>query len=96
MDLEQRITCLEGIIANMMKSGEYSFNKNVKFERNILIKDGVNIQTQGTTGTKIGTSASQKIGFFGQTPKVQVPTASIPSTAAGIVITLKEFGFYET
>lgn len=64
--------------------------------KDIHMGDGRNIITAQGTGTMIGTEASQKIGFFGKTPKAQVPTASVPSTAAGIVITLKDFGFYES
>lgn len=73
-DIEQlndRVAYLEGIIANMMKSGEYTLNKNVTFQRNIQLKDKVNIAVESTTGTKIGTAATQKIGFFGATPVVQ-------------------------
>ncbi len=33
--------------------------------------DGVNFSFGSTTGTKIGTASTQKIGFFGHTPAVQ-------------------------
>jgi hypothetical protein len=45
-----------------------------------------NIVTDTTTGTKIGTSTSQKIGFFDKTPVVQ-PTAVADATDAATVIT---------
>ena len=93
--LKQRIEYLEGFIANLAKSGEYTLWKDSVYYRDLRLKD-VDIHVGTATGTKIGTTASQKLGFFGQTPKVQVPTASVPSTAAGIILTLKEFGFYET
>ena len=45
-----------------------------------------NIVTDTTTGTKIGTSTTQKIGFFDKTPVVQ-PTAVADATDAATVIT---------
>ena len=33
--------------------------------------DGANLTFGTTTGTKIGTTTSQKLGFFGKTPVVQ-------------------------
>lgn len=36
-----------------------------------LVLDTVNISTDTTTGTQIGTGATQKLGFFGVTPAVQ-------------------------
>lgn len=35
------------------------------------LEDGANIAVGATTGTEIGTAASQKLGFFGATPVVQ-------------------------
>lgn len=37
----------------------------------ITIEDAKNIKLNTTTGTKIGTAATQKIGFLGATPVVQ-------------------------
>lgn len=88
--LKQRIEYLEGVIKTLNLSDRFMFTKHLQ------IMDGRNIQVAIGVGTKIGTAASQKLGFFGKTPKVQVPTASVPSTADGIITTLKEFGFYET
>jgi hypothetical protein len=51
-----------------------------------LAADAQNISTDITTGTKIGTSTSQKIGFFDKTPVVQ-PTAVADATDAATVIT---------
>ena len=42
---------------------------------------------KATTGTKIGTSATQKIGFYNATPVVQ-PSAN-PDTTDGLVATLE-------
>ncbi|NUI82594.1 hypothetical protein, partial [Staphylococcus borealis] len=40
------------------------------------VKDGYNIQLGNNTGTKIGTSPNQKIGFYGKTPIEQQKTLS--------------------
>jgi hypothetical protein len=44
------------------------------------------IVTDTTTGTKIGTATTQKLGFFDKTPVVQ-PTAVADATDAATVIT---------
>lgn len=38
---------------------------------NLTFADAVNIVTNGTTGTKIGTATSQKLAFFNSTPIIQ-------------------------
>ncbi len=48
--------------------------------------DAINIAFDTTTGTKIGTATSQKIGFWNATPAVQ-PTAVADATNATDVIT---------
>ena len=48
----------------------------------IQMFDGRNIQTGKTTGTKIGTETSQKLGFYNTTPVVQGSTISDPSGQA--------------
>lgn len=50
-----------------------------------------NLVTSTTTGTKIGTSATQKIGFFGGTPIVR-PVLATGSTADQIIIALQSLG----
>jgi hypothetical protein len=45
-----------------------------------------NIVTDTTTGTKIGTATTQKLGFYNATPVVQ-PTAVADATDAASVIT---------
>lgn len=46
----------------------------------LLFQDAVNLQFNTTTGTKIGTATSQKIGFYGVTPVVQ-PAAYVQTFA---------------
>ena len=50
------------------------------------LSDAGNIQVGTTTGTKIGTGTTQKIGFYNATPVVQ-PTAVADATDAATVIT---------
>jgi hypothetical protein len=54
--------------------------------RAITVSDGGNVVLGTTTGTKIGTGTTQKIGFYNATPVVQ-PTAVADATDAASVIT---------
>lgn len=54
------------------------------FTKLIQMLDGRNIQVGKTTGTKIGTETSQKIGFFGVTPVVQ-QNAVTPATGGAVI-----------
>ena len=54
--------------------GDYIiFNKGSQFQ------DGKNVQFGKTTGTKIGTNSTEKIGFFGATPVVRQTANTAPS-----------------
>jgi hypothetical protein len=64
-DLLQRILDLEGRLNQLEKSDRYFYQKDIQ------MNDGRNVLLGLTSGTKIGTSASQKIGFWGTTPVVQ-------------------------
>ena len=68
-------------VRNIIREELASFMKQSKyvFDRPIQILDGNDIVLPQTIGTRIGTSASQKIGFFGVTPAVQPPAITIPS-----------------
>lgn len=79
--LNERITYLEGVIAGMVKTGSYTFRKDVLFYDGIEIREGQNIVLDATTGTQIGTANTQKLGLWGTTPVVQ-PTA-IANVASG-------------
>lgn len=50
------------------------------FADDIIFADAKNIQVNTTTGTKIGTATTQKIGFWNATPNVQ-PTTAITAAA---------------
>lgn len=51
---------------NLVSSSDWSFTSST-----LTIGDGNNIVINTTTGTKIGTGATQKIGFWNATPAVQ-------------------------
>ena len=97
MNTEDRLAYLEGVVAALVASDRYTFQKHLQF------LDGRNIQAGRSVGTKIGTAADQKIGFFGKTPIVQQSAITAPSgggsvdsqsrTAIGLIITaLQNFG----
>lgn len=45
----------------------------------IYLKDSLNLELGTTTGTKIGTSATQKLALYGATPIVQPADIGAPS-----------------
>lgn len=49
------------------------------FAKTVQLQDGRNFQFGQSTGTKLGTSATQKIGFFGNTPVVKQPAITPPT-----------------
>lgn len=53
----------------------------VTFSDDITIADAQNIIVNATTGTKIGTATTQKIGFFNAAPVVQQANTVVPRTA---------------
>jgi hypothetical protein len=57
---------------------------NTYLNGNINISDGSNIVFTSTTGTKIGTSASEKLAFYGDTPDVQPTTAITGATVTHV------------
>ena len=52
----------------------------IKDNGNLLAADGINFEFNTTTGTKIGTATSQKIGFWNVAPIVQPTTAIAAAT----------------
>jgi len=65
-------------LAFMVKS------KKLVFPYPMQILDGNDILLGQAHGTRIGTTATQKLGFFGATPAVQ--QAAIPTPAGGATI----------
>ena len=57
----------------------YELSDRFIMPKTFQLMDGRNIQLGKSTGTKIGTEASQKIGFFGVSPVAQQSHISSPS-----------------
>lgn len=84
-DLGKSVTTQYGIHINGMTSGgtNYAIYTGAGlsyFGDNVQIADGKNVVLGTTTGTKIGTAATQKLGFYNSTPTAQPSTAG---TTAG-------------
>ena len=81
--LQDRVRTLEKVLFDLA-------HKDRLIISNLLqLMDGRNIQTGLTTGTKIGTATSQKLGFWGVTPVVQpstVGTTGLISAGAGTAV----------
>lgn len=76
--LKKRVELLENVIADLVYSDRYIFQKNVQ------LMDGRNMQFGLGTGTKIGTATTQKLSFYGVTPIVQ--QGAIASPAGGLTV----------
>lgn len=87
--LEIRILQLEQRLNSIEKSDRLIIFKNMEF------LDGRKIQLGTKTGTTFGTSALQKIGFYGHAPIAQ-QTAAQPYTAPDIGGILKNLGLLTT
>ena len=57
-------------------------NDRYFLQLDLEMKDGNNVMLGGTTGTKIGTTASQKLSFHGVDPVIQASSISAPSGQA--------------
>ena len=67
-------------------TGNITLNGNVTITGVVSLTDSSNIQIGTGTGTKIGTSTTQKISFYNATPVVQ-PSAVADATDAASAIT---------
>ena len=74
MDEQQVRQIIRDELGDLLRSDKYLF------QRHIQMFDGRNIQTGRTTGTKIGTSTLQKIGFYGVNPVTQPDLLTDPVT----------------
>jgi hypothetical protein len=68
-------------IVDISEAAAASKNKRITLTELFKIPDAVDIETGTTTGTKIGTATTQKIGFYNATPVVQ------PAAVADIAVT---------
>jgi hypothetical protein len=89
----------KGAIGDSSGGGTYNINTRgdagnteairlVIDENGLTITDAHNIVVGTTTGTKIGTATSQKLGFFNATPVVQPASTSADATDLATAITL--------
>ena len=58
---------------------DVEINSNFSFNFDVTIADTKNIVLGTTTGTKIGTSTSQKLAFFNKTPITQQASIASPT-----------------
>lgn len=73
---KKRLETVETLIAQLIKTDRYTVGRTLQFH------DGRNVQTGLTTGTKIGTSTSQKLGFWNKTPVDQPADSGTASTVS--------------
>lgn len=62
------------VIGQHMRKDQYLFDKG------IVMMDGRNIKLGQSTGTKFGTSTTEKLAFYGVTPIVQASNISTLAT----------------
>lgn len=99
--LEQRILILE------QENSMFRLGRTFQFNKDLNIRDKYNMVLGTTTGTKFGTSATQKLSFYGKTPVVQYGNIDVPSGGATIdsqardkitlvILALREIGILPT
>jgi hypothetical protein len=59
-------------------------------DRSITVSDGGNVVLGTTTGTKIGTATTQKLGFYNATPVVQPAAVADATTAIDVITQLND------
>lgn len=74
--LEEELTQLKAFIFKDKTTTEDTFR------RNLVLLD-VDIKLSSSTGTKIGTATTQKLGFFNHAPVVQQGAVTTPSGGGG-------------
>lgn len=73
---------------HLSAADELRMDTTTRFLANVLMTDGTNIDIGPTNGTKIGLASSQKIGFWGVTPKIQPSGTPAAATDLATVIAL--------
>jgi uncharacterized protein YkwD len=85
--LKQKVAELEKQILFLVRSDRYLF------QRDIELTEGRNVKTSGLNGTKISTTASQKIAFHGSTPVIQRTSASQAAVATTAATQTTPYGY---
>jgi hypothetical protein len=85
-------------IVDISEAAAASKNKSITLTELFKIPDAVDIETGTSTGTKIGTATTQKLGFWDKTPVVQPTTgisgATFDLTVAAVFIQHSTFDGY--
>ena len=76
-DSHWKVVDSAGTVTDLTQTAETTFSADITFD------DGIDIAVNTSTGTKIGTASTQKLGFFGATPVVQ---ASALTAADGATV----------
>lgn len=77
--MEQEIQQLKMEMAELKSKLDFFIKQDrYLFQRDVEMFNGRNIKVGKGTGTKIGTSASEKLAFFGKTPIVQPTVYTAP------------------
>ena len=80
MNPEEKIRQLEARLNELEKSSAFFFKKDIQ------MYDGRNLIFNGATGTRIGTSVTQKLGLWNVTPIIQPTVYATAITDIGTVI----------
>lgn len=86
-DLNERIDTTLKIIAEIAKElqrievkiNAFDYSDKFIFQKHLQIADGRKIFLGTTTGTRIGSATTEKIGFYNKTPVVQAGAISSPT-----------------
>jgi hypothetical protein len=77
------------LVLKLMKAGTLTTALSIANDGSLTLPGAANIVLSATTGTKIATATSQKLGFFNATPVVQQASiADITTTATGTEISV--------
>lgn len=60
---------------------------------NVIVDDGANIVVSATTGTKVASATTQKLGFWNATPIVQPASASQAAVGVTAATSTTPFGY---
>lgn len=71
---------------NVEVVGNLTISNNFTISGDITLAEGSDFVLGTSTGTKFGTSTSQKLAFFGKTPLPQQGAITAPATQTGVYV----------
>lgn len=89
-DIHDTITVNELILSKLKSDGGGA--GNIICSSSLQLSGGRNIQCSATTGTKVATSTTQKLGFWGATPVIQEDVTAAGISAATLLTALDKIG----